>query len=158
LLAILSFLAGRIGDFRAVLVGDLKRELQPQIEGRGLSACVEFADFVSEEEKFRLFHSSRLFLMTSRFEGSPRVVGEALACGVPVIAYDVETYRPIFGEFLHYVPCFDLAAFQQAAAREIVRLRAGENYLSKLNLEEFCRAHSWPTVGQVFFDALAELS
>ena len=68
-------------------------------------------------EKLRLFHASCVFLMTSRFEGSPRVVAEALACEVPVIAYDVETYRPLFGELLRYVPCFDLKKFQDEAGQ-----------------------------------------
>jgi len=152
LLAILLHLSKTVKDFRAMLVGNL-RELQPRIESLGLSKNVEFAGFVSEDEKFRLFHASRVFLMTSRFEGSPRVVAESLVCGVPVVAYEVETYRAIFGDFMHYVPCYDVEAFKTEAGQIIANMRAGQNYLSKLDLKTFCKAHSWEKTGGVFMTA-----
>jgi glycosyltransferase involved in cell wall biosynthesis len=157
LLATLSHLAQHVENFRAVLIGDLRAEFQPRVEQRGLSRCVDFSGFVSEEEKFRLFHASRAFLMTSRFEGSPRVVAEALACEVPVIAYDVETYRPLFGDLLRYIPCFDLEKFENEAARQINEMRAGRNYLSGLNTRPFSEGHSWTATGQVFLRAVEKL-
>jgi glycosyltransferase involved in cell wall biosynthesis len=147
LMVTLLHLSKTVKDFRAVLVGNL-RELQPRIESLGLTKCVEFAGFVSEDEKFRLFHASRVFLMTSRFEGSPRVVAESLVCGVPVVAYEVETYRAIFGDFMHYVRCFDVEAFKIEAGQIIAEMRAGKNYLSKLDLEVFRQAHSWEKTGE----------
>jgi glycosyltransferase involved in cell wall biosynthesis len=154
LLATLAHLANRLENFRAVLIGNLRAELEPQIEQFGLSRCVEFSGFVSEAEKFRLFHASRIFLMTSRFEGSPRVVAEALACAVPVVAYDVETYRPLFGHFLRYVPCFNLKTFQDEAWRQVEQMRAGTNYLAKMNVADFARLHSWNETGRGFLHAL----
>jgi glycosyltransferase involved in cell wall biosynthesis len=157
LFATLSHLAQHVENFRAVLIGDLRAELQPQSEQRGLSRCVEFSGFVSEEEKFRLFQASRAFLMTSRFEGSPRVVAEALACEVPVVAYDVETYRPLFGDLLRYIPCFDLEEFQNEAGRQIIDMRAGRNYLFGLETARFSDGHSWRATGRVFLQAVEQL-
>ena len=149
LLATLLHLSKTVKDFRAILIGNL-RELQPRIESLDLAKCVEFAGFVAEDEKFRLFHASRVFLMTSRFEGSPRVVAESLVCNVPVVAYEVETYRAIFGDFMHYVPCFDVEAFKAEAERMIADMRGGRNYLSQLDLRGFCEAHSWEKTGETF--------
>jgi glycosyltransferase involved in cell wall biosynthesis len=118
---------------------------------------VTFSGFVSETEKIRLFKASRLFLMPSRHEGSPRVVGEAIIANVPVVAYDIPNYRPVFGNFVRYVPAFDLAAFQSAAEDEIKKMRAGENYLEKLDLAEFKRANSWETTQGKFLAALEKL-
>jgi len=157
LLATLSHLAQHIENFHAVLIGNLRAELQPQIEQRGLLRYVEFSGFVSEEEKFRLFHASRAFLMTSRFEGSPRVVAEALVCEVPVIAYDVETYRPLFGDLLRYIPCFDLEKFQSEAGQQINEMRAGRNYLFGLAPGNFSEGHSWRATGRVFLRAVEKL-
>lgn len=157
LLATLSHLSKLVENFRAILIGDLRAELQPQVERRGLSRYVEFSGFVSEEEKFRLFHASRVFLMTSRFEGSPRVVAEALACEVPVVAYDVETYRPLFGDFLRYIPGFDLEKFQSEASRQIFEMRAGRNYLSGLDSRRFSESHSWSATSRVFLQAVEKL-
>jgi glycosyltransferase involved in cell wall biosynthesis len=155
LLATLLHLSKTVRNFRAVLIGNLS-ELKSQVNTLGLSGNVEFAGFVSEDEKFRLFHCSRVFLMTSRFEGSPRVVAESLVCSVPVVAYEVETYRPIFGEFLRYVPCFDRRAYQ-AQAKEIVdESRNGKNYLRELDLSEFCGIHSWESAEQTFLKKLSK--
>ena len=154
LLATLSHLANRIENFRAVLIGNLQAELRPEIERRGLARCVEFSGFVSEQEKFRLFQASRVFLMTSRFEGSPRVVAEALVCQIPVVAYDVDTYRPVFGDFLRYIPCFNLNSFQDEARLQIEKMRAGANYLAQMNVKDFSQTHSWSTTAQVFLRAV----
>jgi glycosyltransferase involved in cell wall biosynthesis len=156
LVATVAHLARRIEDFRAILIGDVRRELQPRFEQMGLAKAVEFTGFVSEEEKFRILRSSRVYLMPSRFEGSPRVVGEALLCGMPVVAYDVGNYRPLFGEFVRYVPCFDQGAFQVEAERQVLATRTGKNYLSLLDAEKFRAENSWISVGKTFLDAIGE--
>lgn len=155
LLATLQSLAGVFPDFRAVLMGKVEGLLRPRVEAMGLGDRVVFSGFVSEEEKLRLFKASRLFLMPSRHEGSPRVVGEALVCGVPVLAYDLATYRPVFGDYARYVPAFDLGAFQREAAELVRRSRAGSTYLDGLQLEAFRSANSWEATRAVFLRGLA---
>lgn len=157
LLATLAYLAKRLENFRAIFIGNVEGALRPQVEALGLTPQVEFSGFVSEQEKIRLFKASRLFLMPSRHEGSPRVIGESLICGVPVVAYDIPNYRPVFRDFLRYVPPFDLAAFQQAAEREVLKMRNGENYLDHLSLSDFKRANSWMTTQEKFVVALKKL-
>ena len=151
-----EWLAKRVDNFRAVFIGNV-RALEPEIVKRGLQKHVTFSGFVSEEEKIRLFKASRVFLMPSRHEGSPRVVGESIIANTPVVAYDIPNYRPVFGDFLRYVPAFDLAAFQSAAEDQIKKMRAGDNYLARLDLAEFKRANSWETTQGKFLDALEKL-
>jgi glycosyltransferase involved in cell wall biosynthesis len=154
LLDALVYLAKRFENFRAIFIGNLREALRPRVEALGLGKHVEFSGFVSEEEKIRLFKASRLFLMPSRHEGSPRVIGESIVCGVPVLAYDIPNYRPLFGDLVRYVPPFDLAAFERAAERELTTLRQGENYLARMNLDEFKRENSWETTQAKFLAAL----
>jgi glycosyltransferase involved in cell wall biosynthesis len=154
LLATLRHLASRLENFRAIFIGNLREALQPQIEDLGLGSQVEFSGFVSEEEKIRLFKSSRIFLMPSKHEGSPRVVGESIICETPVVAYDIPNYRPIFGDFVRYAPAFDLMAFQATAEREITAMRRGENYLERMDLAAFKRENSWETTQARFLEAL----
>jgi glycosyltransferase involved in cell wall biosynthesis len=157
LLATLDFLSKRLESFRAVFIGNVKDALTPEVEKRGLAKHVTFSGFVSEMEKIRLFKASRLFLMPSRHEGSPRVIGESIIAGTPVVAYDIPNYRPVFGDFIRYVPPFDLAAFQSAAEDEIRKVRAGDNFLERLDLAEFKRANSWETTQGKFLAALERL-
>jgi len=154
LLATLAHLARRLENFRAIFIGNVEEALRPQIESLGLTQQVEFSGFVSEQEKIRLFKASRIFLMPSRHEGSPRVIGESLICGVPVVAYDIPNYRPVFGDFVRYVPPFDQAAFASAAEREVLAMRQGENYLDGMNLADFKQANSWETTQAKFVEVL----
>jgi glycosyltransferase involved in cell wall biosynthesis len=59
---------------------------------KSLAADLEIDEVVSlpgyVENPYRLMHEADTFLLTSRFEGLPTVVIEALACGCPVVATD----------------------------------------------------------------------
>ena len=144
-------------DFRAIFIGNVRDALAPEIASRGLEKHVEFSGFVSEEEKIRLFKSSRVFLMPSKHEGSPRVIGESIIAGTPVVAYDIPNYRPLFGDFVRYAPPFDLGAFQRAAEEEIQKMRDGRNCLAALDLARFKHENSWETTQAKFLAALASM-
>jgi glycosyltransferase involved in cell wall biosynthesis len=154
LLATLQHLAKRLPNFRAIFIGNVRDALAPELASRGLTAHVEFSGFVSEEEKIRLFKASRCFLMPSKHEGSPRVIGESIIAGTPVVAYDIPNYRPLFGEFVRYAPPFDLSTFQQTAEDEINRMRSGKNYLELLELQRFKDENRWETTQAKFLKAL----
>ena len=157
LLATLKFLAARLKSFRAIFIGNLKNQLLPEIEKLGLQDCVEFSGFVSEAEKIRLFKASRVFLMPSKHEGSPRVIGESIIAATPVVAYEIPNYRPLFGDLVRYAPPYDLRAFQARAEEEILRMRAGENYLERVDLARFKQENSWATAREKFLGALERL-
>jgi glycosyltransferase involved in cell wall biosynthesis len=93
--------------------------------------------------------------MPSKHEGSPRVIGESIIAGTPVVAYELENYRPLFGEFARYARPFDLAAFQHAAEEQILRMRAGDNYLDGLDRAKFEQENGWTTTAQRFLAGLA---
>lgn len=157
LLTTLQHLVQRLTNFRAMFIGNVRDALLPEIEARRLTRNVEFSGFVSEEEKIRLFKASRVFLMPSKHEGSPRVIGESIIAGTPVVAYDIPNYRPLFGDFVRYAKPFDLDKFQDAASREILRMRADENYLDKLDLARFKQENSWETTQAKFIAALESM-
>jgi glycosyltransferase involved in cell wall biosynthesis len=156
LMAALQFLTRNFPDFRALLIGNLKPALGARVEQLGLAANVEFGGYLSGAEKFRQLKSARLFLMPSRHEGLPIVVGEALACGLSVVAYELEMYRPFFGSLLGYAPCFDVEKFCASAADALKRLRAGERLLDDADLARFKQTNSWPEVERQLTDLIAQ--
>ena len=158
LLNTLSYLRQMIPNFRAVLIGRVEAELKPRIEAQGLSDCVTFAGLVSEEEKFRLLKASRVLLMPSRYESWGIVIGEALACNVPVVAYKLQAYRPIFGDLVRCVERFDLARFKELALRTVREARTGKIELSQHELEQLKAEHSWEAARQRFEQTLEELT
>jgi glycosyltransferase involved in cell wall biosynthesis len=153
LMAMLVILAKEFKDFRAVLVGRLG-ELEPRLKELNLSHCVTLTGLVSEEEKFRLFKASRVFLMPSRQESWGIVIAEALACDVPVVAYDLPAYRPIFGDLIDYVPSFDFERFKQKSLTAVAKTRSGVMTLNAKELSGLKAEHSWEAAGERFVATL----
>jgi len=148
LLQTLRSLARVFPDFKALLIGNLQAALAEPLARLGLTANVHFTGFVTGVEKFRCLKSARVFLMPSRHEGLPIVLGEALACDLPVVAYELEMYRPFFGGLIFYVEPFQLDRFCRAAAETVRKARAGEGLIDGQQLAAFKTANSWSAVGR----------
>jgi glycosyltransferase involved in cell wall biosynthesis len=75
---------GADSDIPVLMIGDgeLKQELHDLAEK--LDANVEFTGFVPNP--WRIFRKGDVLVLTSRFEGKPLVIEEALIRGVPVLA------------------------------------------------------------------------
>jgi len=157
LLATLKWLGEKIPDFRMVIIGKSKEILEPIIREMGLAANVTFSGLVSEEEKFRLLKASRVFAMPSHYESWGIVVGEAVASGVAVVAYELQCYPSVFGKFVRYVKCFDMDAFKRAVEDEVRNQRAGKSYLADLDLEKLKQSLSWQATQKSFCDLLRKV-
>jgi glycosyltransferase involved in cell wall biosynthesis len=144
-------------DFKGLVIGRSKDLLEPKIRAMGLENHITFAGLVSEEEKFRLLKASRVFAMPSHYESWGIVVGEALASGVPVVAYDVPCYRPVFGDYVKYVKSFDVDAFKTALETEVLRQRAGQNFLAGMDLAKLKRELSWDSARHSFTGLLEKI-
>jgi len=64
--------------------GPLRNDLERLARDQGVAQQVRFAGF--QKNPFPFFAQADAFVLSSRFEGFPNVVLEALACGTPVIA------------------------------------------------------------------------
>lgn len=157
LLASLVSLQRQFSEFRAVLIGHLEDELKRQISELGLQQSITFAGLVSDAEKFRLFKASRMMLMPSRYESWGIVIAEALACNVPVVAYELGAYKPVFGNLVAYAPCFDSQKFQQLAAEQLNRCHRGLTTWDAETLADFRENSSWAAAGVRFLGALQSL-
>ncbi|MEK7124963.1 MAG: glycosyltransferase family 4 protein [Patescibacteria group bacterium] len=90
--------AMKLGGFRALIVGDgpLKEHVRARVQVEGLSDRIIMHGWASDStEVASLINQSRILVMTSYNEGGPRVVLEAMACGVPVMATRVGIVRDV---------------------------------------------------------------
>ncbi len=67
-------------------VGELEAALKAQAVELGVADVVDLVGFQDKPERF--FAHAELFVLSSRYEGMPNVVLEALACGLPIVAFD----------------------------------------------------------------------
>ena len=77
------------GELRASLIDQAKTLGLRVAEGAAGDADVYFLGF--QDNPFRLQRHADLFLLTSGWEGFPMVVGEAMACGLPIVSADCPT-------------------------------------------------------------------
>ena len=80
--------AASLPAWRLALVGDgpLADALKEQASKLGVEDSVDWVGHVSDP--FPLLRGAKLFVMTSRFEGTPNALLEAMACGLPAVVSD----------------------------------------------------------------------
>jgi glycosyltransferase involved in cell wall biosynthesis len=91
LLNAFSSLSSRYPDWGMVILGEgaLRAELEKQATALGIAARVRLPGAVGNIGQW--YEAADLYALTSRFEGFPNTLLEALACGVPAVAVDCET-------------------------------------------------------------------
>ncbi len=118
-------LARRDVDSRLVILGKLsapyRARLRSLARGHGVEGDIGFVDF--DENPYRYMRRAGLLALSSRWEGLPAVIIEALACGTPVVSTDAP-YGPreILGGWGDLPPVGDAPAL----ARALVATLRGE--------------------------------
>ena len=88
LINVFSKLASKYKDWSLVILGEgeLRNDLEELIKDLGISSRVSLPGRVNDP--FSILRKSDLFVMSSRFEGFPMAHGEAMMCGLPIVATD----------------------------------------------------------------------
>lgn len=83
--------AARHEDWGLTILGEghMRSQLERQIEEAGLIGRVQLPGRVSNPHAW--FAQSDLFVLSSRYEGLPCALCEAMACGTPAISFDCES-------------------------------------------------------------------
>ena len=136
-------------DARLAIMGDVVKELEPLSRRKHLEGAIEFMGTVSEEMKYRLMKGSTVFIFPSYYEAWPQTAQEAMACGVPVVAYDLPVYQHLFPGGMVRVPIGDKEAF----AREVVSLLNDRERRERLSDEAYDVAsqYTWDKTAERLF-------
>ena len=96
--------------------GDCRTELGDMAEEMGIADCVEFTGFLKPEKVKEHMLKSDVLVLPSMTEGLPRVIIEAMAVGLPIIATDVGSVRELVrdGENGFLVQPMDIDALTKA--------------------------------------------
>ncbi|TMJ05912.1 MAG: glycosyltransferase [Alphaproteobacteria bacterium] len=153
--------ASTLEDFKGV--NTILKPALAELQNEGMQLVADFADrkekFIPHLKMPDYYAGIDVLVCTSKIEGTPNPVLEAMACGVPVITTDVGIVPEVFGpkqrEFI--LPERSTTALKQALRRlvsEPARFRA----LSNENLESI-KGWDWTRQAEGFadyFDALLE--
>lgn len=123
--------------------------LKEKIVVSGLAGKVLVRGRCNDRELYSLLRSSKVFVFPSLFEGWGVAVAEALACGLPVVAYDIPALREVFGELesVYLVPVKDIGRMVSTVLRI---LELGENEWSRFSRfsKSFARRFRWEKVAK----------
>lgn len=77
--------------------GETLNELRAKVEGMGIDDTVRFLGRQTGDNKHWLLRQAHAFVTTSREEGMPNAVIEAVCAGLPVLASDIGPHRELIG-------------------------------------------------------------
>lgn len=135
LVEIWKFVVKKIPNAKLIIIGggsdEIKRELLTQIAKANLEKNIELAGFLPDDETFKMIKSSQVFVLPSHEEGFGMVIAEAMACGIPAVAWNLKVYEEVFPKGLVTVIENDCQVF----AKEIIRLLKNKKHYKKITNE-----------------------
>ena len=128
---------------------------QARVRVLGLEGNIDFLGLILDTTRaFTTLRTAKLFLHPSFKENWAIVIGEAMALGMPVIAFDVPELKEVWGEAFRAVPSGDTSAF----AGEILALLADDQ--ARLDLVERglarVRSLDWAEISERELGAIVE--
>lgn len=124
--------------------GELKSALQKQIESNDLANIIRIYPATNTIEK--VYQNAKGFLCTSRFEGLPLVLIEAMSYGIPVISFTCSCGpRDIITDYQDgiLVENGDIKSFSEAIKQFVEKeeLRNKFSYAAKEKAKQFSKEH-----------------
>ena len=108
---------------RLLRVGGPFTEAQSQL-ARDLRVEVNISvlPFITREVLAAVYRDTTVLLQPSEAEGFGMPIAEAMACGCPVVASDLEALREVGGSACRYCPVGDIEAWKRTIAQELDEL------------------------------------
>lgn len=122
------------------------------ITKEGLQKNIFLLGFIDGEEKFKVLRSSKIFLFPSTYESWGLVACEAMACGLPVVAYDLPIFKEIFGHSIITVPIGDVKKFSEAIF-DLLQDEKKRERVARLSMETALN-YDWDTIARKVSDRI----
>jgi glycosyltransferase involved in cell wall biosynthesis len=112
----------------------IERNVRDNIQSRStLHDNIDLLGFRFGEEYYKIIKSSTILLFPSKHEGNPIVPLDAMACGVPVIAYKLPILQKMYSKGIIMIPLGNIGHF----ANEALALLKNEAQLQLICSEAF---------------------
>jgi glycosyltransferase involved in cell wall biosynthesis len=125
------------------LIGTGEKEtvawLKQQFKKKNLSKNVSFFGFLDGIEKYKILKSSKVYLCSNLYDSGGMATIEAMACGLPVVSFDIPQIRSLIPKGTLRVPFRDTEVF----AREILRVLEDNKLSAKISKEGLSLAKDW---------------
>jgi glycosyltransferase involved in cell wall biosynthesis len=150
LIEIWKLVCNKKPDARLCVIGSGPRpfveKVNATIKEHNLSNNIELMGSKTGDEKLMLLKSGCVFLCPSYYESFAIVIAEAMACGLPVVAYNLPIYDDIYGRNIIKVPLGNLDQF----ADVIINFLDDEKMRTTFGLEgqKFIQKYDWDKIAE----------
>jgi len=159
MLKVLKIVKEKYPDFRLAIMGKggevTEKQFKKKITDMGLENNIHFLGYTPRSEKFNIIKSSRCFWFLSKSESESFGIAllEAVCCGLPAFAYDLQPYKHIYRN--NEVMIFNKNDYKSVAERviEIFDEKKFANENGKLLLGKY----SWDQIAEIEYNTFKNL-
>jgi glycosyltransferase involved in cell wall biosynthesis len=133
---------------------EMKNFMMKNISNNKLERNIDLLGFLKDEKAYPILKSGKVFLFPSHEEGWGIAIAEAMACGLPVIGWDLPNLKPVFGNHILRVEENNFNLF----AKKTIELLKNEKLRKKIGDEgrEFIRKYSWENVAMKEYEIICQ--
>jgi len=120
-------------------------KIKYEINKINLDKNIDLLGFLSEDEKIKVITSSKIFVCPSFYESWGIVIAEAMAYGLPVVAYDLPIYESIYENNILKIPIGNINQFADIVLKVINNPqmmekmgRKGKKFIQKYDWDKIC--------------------
>lgn len=140
----------RLPRARLAIIGGsseaIRAKLLVDFEAHGIHHNVDLLGYVETEKIYALLKRAPVFVFPSHEEGFGIAIVEAMACGAPVVSWNLSVYDKLFGGAITTVPLGDYQAFAEALLALLRNTEANTDIISQAL---HCAQHySWLSVSK----------
>jgi len=122
-------------EFKMAVIGGGNHKIaeifKEQIKKEGLDKNIFTLGYLEDEEAFSILKNSIVFLFPSHEEGFGIAAVEAMACGLPVIAWNLPVFKEVFPLGMIQLPIGEISLFAEA----VLKLLDNDEFYSALSAE-----------------------
>jgi len=102
LISVWAIVTKQIPNVKLALIGQTSQEelhlIKKYVAKLNLENSVSFLGFLPEQEKYAIMKASKIYISLSFEEGWGMAITEAMACGLPVVAWNLPVYSELYGD------------------------------------------------------------
>lgn len=121
-------------------------KLTTELEAHGLRDNVDLLGYLETEKIYAILKRARIFVFPSHEEGFGIAMVEAMACGTPVVAWNLPVYNELFGGTITTIPLGNQQAFSKVICELLRNTKTETNSDMILLARQRAQYYSWSSV------------
>jgi len=137
-------------EARLAVIGGGSEETKNFLSGKtskyGLEKNIDLLGYLENEKAYPILKSGKVFLVPSHEEGWGIAIAEAMACGLPVVSWNLPAFQEVFGDKTMQIEENNIDLFSKKIIA-LLKNEAERERIGKIG-EEFAKKYSWERVAE----------